>query len=188
MDLNHHLYRMMLQGRLFRAPIGRAPQRVLDLGTGTGIWAIDFADEYPSALVIGTDLSPIQPSSVPPNCRFYVDDIESEWTYGAEEKFDFIHARALGGSIANFDLLYRRVYSNLKPGGWVEMQEYQTTFFSRDDPELLRAPSCKKLCDLCNIASEKAGAILMIAQDQRQKLIDAGFEEVREDVYNVCPD
>lgn len=35
---------------------------MLDLGTGTGIWAIDFADEYPSANVIGTDLSPIQPT------------------------------------------------------------------------------------------------------------------------------
>jgi methylase of polypeptide subunit release factors len=33
---------------------------VLDIGTGTGIWAIDFADEHPEAEVIGTDLSPIQ--------------------------------------------------------------------------------------------------------------------------------
>lgn len=40
----------------------------LDIGTGTGIWAIDFADEHPETTVIGTDLSPIQPDSV------YVDD------------------------------------------------------------------------------------------------------------------
>lgn len=29
----------------------------------------DFADEYPEAEVIGTDISPIQPSWVPPNLR-----------------------------------------------------------------------------------------------------------------------
>lgn len=36
-------------------------KRVLDVGTGTGIWAIDYADEHPEATVIGVDLSPIQP-------------------------------------------------------------------------------------------------------------------------------
>jgi ubiquinone/menaquinone biosynthesis C-methylase UbiE len=27
---------------LFLPPIGDSPQRVIDIGTGTGIWAIDF--------------------------------------------------------------------------------------------------------------------------------------------------
>lgn len=34
---------MLLGGRLFNAPL-KNPQKVLDLGTGTGIWAIDFAE------------------------------------------------------------------------------------------------------------------------------------------------
>jgi hypothetical protein len=42
-------------------------QRILDVGTGSGIWTIDMADQYPMAEVVGTDLSPIQPSWVPPN-------------------------------------------------------------------------------------------------------------------------
>lgn len=38
--------------------------------TGTGNWAIDFADAYPMCDVLGTDLSPIQPQYVPVNCRY----------------------------------------------------------------------------------------------------------------------
>jgi ubiquinone/menaquinone biosynthesis C-methylase UbiE len=85
-------------------------QRVLDVGTGTGIWAIDFADEYPNTAVLGTDLSPIQPSMVPPNCRFEIDDARDEWTY-PNDYFDFIHIRSLFGSIGNWNELYKQVYT-----------------------------------------------------------------------------
>ncbi|KGM92572.1 uncharacterized protein PADG_11403 [Paracoccidioides brasiliensis Pb18] len=85
LDLHHHIFRLTLGGRLFRAPITAHPERVLDFGTATGIWAIDFADEFQSTTVIGNDLSPIQPSWIPPNCKFYVDDVESEWVYLPEE-------------------------------------------------------------------------------------------------------
>jgi ubiquinone/menaquinone biosynthesis C-methylase UbiE len=33
---------MTLYDQLFLAPIKPNPQNVLDIGTGTGIWAIDF--------------------------------------------------------------------------------------------------------------------------------------------------
>lgn len=34
---------------------------VLDLGTGKGYWAIEMADEFSRADVIGIDMAPIQP-------------------------------------------------------------------------------------------------------------------------------
>ena len=43
-DLKHRLYTLLLEEKFFLAPIGRNPQRILDLGTGSGIWAIDVAD------------------------------------------------------------------------------------------------------------------------------------------------
>lgn len=89
----HHIFRMLLDGNLFAAPVherlsdsnpnARRP-RVLDLGTGTGIWAIDVADDYPNAEVVANDLSPIQPPNVPPNLRFEVDDVESEWAHNGK--------------------------------------------------------------------------------------------------------
>jgi ubiquinone/menaquinone biosynthesis C-methylase UbiE len=44
-DLQHHLYTLSLDGALGFAPPnlkGSKLNRVLDVGTGTGIWAIDF--------------------------------------------------------------------------------------------------------------------------------------------------
>jgi methylase of polypeptide subunit release factors len=60
-DLKHRLYTLLLEEKYFLAPIGQNPQRILDLGTGSGIWAIDVADIFPSAEVLGIDLAPIQP-------------------------------------------------------------------------------------------------------------------------------
>lgn len=54
--------------KLFYAPLDE-PTCVLDVGTGTGLWALDMADAYPPTTVYGTDLSPVQPSFVPPNLR-----------------------------------------------------------------------------------------------------------------------
>ena len=42
-DLKHAMIINLCGGRLHFAPIGEHPQRVLDLGTGTGIWCIDSA-------------------------------------------------------------------------------------------------------------------------------------------------
>jgi ubiquinone/menaquinone biosynthesis C-methylase UbiE len=71
---------------------------VLDLGTGTGIWAIDFADAFPNTQVTGTDISPIQPSWVPPNLKFEIEDFTEEWTFPGNT-FDYIHMRYLYGSV-----------------------------------------------------------------------------------------
>lgn len=62
----------------FRAPIGSNPQRILDVGTGQGTWAIEVADQFPSAIVCGVALYPPPATWVPPNCILEVDDISRE--------------------------------------------------------------------------------------------------------------
>jgi ubiquinone/menaquinone biosynthesis C-methylase UbiE len=44
LDIHHALMLLLLEGKLYWAPIDNAPQRVLEVGTGTGIWAIDFGN------------------------------------------------------------------------------------------------------------------------------------------------
>lgn len=57
MDFYHAVQVKVLNGQLFLAPIKKNPQRILDCGTGTGIWALDMGEVYPSAVVIGVDVS-----------------------------------------------------------------------------------------------------------------------------------
>ncbi|KAJ6120170.1 hypothetical protein N7523_004450 [Penicillium sp. IBT 18751x] len=186
-DLLHHVRNLALNGALFRAPIGKSIQRALDIGTGTGIWAIDFADSFPSAEVIGTDLSPIQPSWVPPNLQFLVDDAESPWLYSAGRPFDFIHARDLGGAIANWPRLLRQAYEHLHPGGWIELQEFEVTLRS-DDESLRLAPTLCEFLGQLHEASEAFHRPMNIAEGHRQRLMEAGFEDVRDEVYKVRHD
>ncbi|KAG8407187.1 hypothetical protein J3458_020679 [Metarhizium acridum] len=58
--IKHKLYTdYILDGKQFLAPVPDNPQKIVDLGTGAGYWALDVAEKFPSARVIGTDLSPI---------------------------------------------------------------------------------------------------------------------------------
>jgi len=44
LDIVHHIYLLLMDGNLVKAPIPDGIQRILDVGTGTGIWAIDAAE------------------------------------------------------------------------------------------------------------------------------------------------
>lgn len=68
----HGMMSIIYDNKLHHAPIGRTPQSILDLGTGSGIWCIEMGELYPSAEVTGVDLSANMPNWVPPNVHFEV--------------------------------------------------------------------------------------------------------------------
>jgi trans-aconitate methyltransferase len=141
-----------------------------------------MADQFPSAIVTGTDLSPIQPSWLPPNCKFYVDDAETEWNW--EHKFDFIHCRDLNGGIADKPKLYGEIFKNLQPGGWLEIQEFESWSKSDDGTDQDAVWIKEWLAEL-----DRAGSILGKTPDAAHKQVEwireAGFEDVREFVFKV---
>lgn len=48
-----------MDGKLNEAPVPEDAKRAIDLGTGTGLWAINFGDEHENTEVLGIDLSPM---------------------------------------------------------------------------------------------------------------------------------
>ncbi|KAK7985225.1 hypothetical protein PG996_005534 [Apiospora saccharicola] len=129
LDFLHALWLLLMKGALSWAPISRAPARVLDLGTGTGIWANQFAEKHPETEVIGIDLSLIQPPAdrTPPNCKFFRKDAEEPWNFDSVSdvrKFDLIHLRNMSFHLADPKAVMGKVFQNLAPGGWIEFQEW----------------------------------------------------------------
>ncbi|OBR14510.1 methyltransferase domain-containing protein [Colletotrichum higginsianum IMI 349063] len=180
LDFNHFWLTNFFDGRLFLAPIGDNPQNILDIGTGTGIWAIDFADEYPSADVIGVDISPIQPSWVPPNCRFQIDDFEKDWTFN--HGFDFIHARNLEGCISDLPRLFEQCFTYTKPGGWFEILEFDIEVRSQSLGDLDEDHIFKRWHQHMLVSSVKMGKPHGNAVDRKltKAMINAGYVDVVE--------
>ncbi|KAI5809239.1 S-adenosyl-L-methionine-dependent methyltransferase [Pyronema omphalodes] len=175
LDLHHEILRLAWNNKLHEAPLIE-PHRILDVGTGTGIWAIDMADKYSMAEIIGTDLSPIQPSWVPPNCRFEVDDAMKEWTY-KENFFDYIHARNISSGVSDWNHLISQMMRCTAPGGYVELCEYSLSVHS-DDGTMKPDNPAKIYTDLLRESLVKMGRPPPDLKFMKELLKEEGFEDV----------
>ena len=108
LDLVNAMLNIVCNDRLHFAPIGPTPHRILDIGAGTGLWCIEMGDLYPSAQIIGVDLSANMPTSTPPNVHFEIDDVEDQWTFS--QPFDYIHCRYMMGSIRDWPGLVNQCF------------------------------------------------------------------------------
>ncbi|KAM6517613.1 hypothetical protein FSOLCH5_008580 [Fusarium solani] len=143
---------------------------------------MDFADEYPSADVRGTDLSPIQPKWTPPNCSFEVDDFEADWLY--RHSFDFIHGRELEGCLSNDKKLFQQAFKHLSPGGYIELQAAYPPLKSDDDTGDKATDFHKWVNTICD-ASAKFGKPLTCAPEWKAKLEEVGFVDVQQEIRKV---
>ncbi|RDW66209.1 hypothetical protein BP6252_09844 [Coleophoma cylindrospora] len=172
LNLQHTMLTMLTHGKLYLSPLGDNPQHVLDLATGT-------AKQHPSAIVLGTDLSRIQPQSVPPNLRFEIKDAEDEWDF--EQKFDFIHGRALVTCFTDPSHIVRQAYKSLAPGGYFELRDGVMPMEYMEDP-----PSdCAlvKWNEYMVAGGAKAGRPVTNVKHYKRWMEESGFENVTEETY-----
>ncbi|KAF7551866.1 hypothetical protein G7Z17_g4711 [Cylindrodendrum hubeiense] len=182
-DLQHCKFTMLMNDELHLAPIIDHPQKILDLGTGSGIWAMDIADQYPSAKVIGVDKAPVQPTMIPSNLTFELDDIEDEWLWG-ESSFDFIHGRELIMAIQDWPRLIRQAHDHLKPGAYLQLGGSVPDFRSDDDT----LPQDSAYMEMGRIYLEMSARVNLSGLEPtkwKRYLEEAGFEDVVERILKI---
>ncbi|XEV02763.1 hypothetical protein FSHL1_008050 [Fusarium sambucinum] len=181
-DMCHAKYCALIGKNRYLSPIDK-PQRILDLGCGTGIWSIEMAEEFTSAEVIGADVAPTQPGWVPPNCHFEVDDIERTWTW-REDSFDFIFSRDLLLAIRNWPALIDQTYTHLQPGGWVEFQAI-VGLLGCDDDSIPEDSYLRKFSNMMEQGSSKFGASLTDPMKWKGWFEERGYTNVTERVFKL---
>jgi SAM-dependent methyltransferase len=172
----HGVYLHIFNNRLTTVPL-RHPEKILDIGTGTGEWAMAMADEYPDAEVIGTDIAQIQPAAVPLNVFFEIDDAEEEggWTW-PDDDFDLVHFRSMAGAFTDWGHIYREAIRHLKPGGWIEVIDFDNhtglLSYFKEDPDVIRWLAA------VNEASRQSGRPRGDAHLSPELLTQIGFVDV----------
>jgi hypothetical protein len=178
LQIMHQAFLFLLKSKLTSVPLVK-PAKIIDIGTGTGDWVIGIGEAFPDAEVIGTDLSAIQPSAVPPNVFFEIFDAEDEddWTY-PNNFFDLIHFRNMAGSFRSWDKMYERSISHLKPGGWIEVVDLddhsiELSKWFKTDSEMY------KWYMAVREASVRSGRAAGAAHLDPERLSAAGFADVQ---------
>ncbi|KAJ7766641.1 S-adenosyl-L-methionine-dependent methyltransferase [Mycena metata] len=90
---------------------------VIDVGCGSGIWALEMAKAHPHAQIIGVDLVVDTTLSLPSNVQLRQQDIVQEGLPPAESGYDIIHARCFTGYLKDPTAFVQAAYVALKPGG-----------------------------------------------------------------------
>ncbi len=128
--------------------------------------------------MIGTELSPIQPSWVPPNVKFEIDDANLEWTW-SDNSFDFIHVRFLVGAIKDWGSLYREAFRCCKPGGWLESHEPSLQFRSGSGLITEESPMGQWNKVFEESVKVTGRTFRLVDEDQQKKLMEeAGFVDI----------
>ncbi|KAI1823826.1 S-adenosyl-L-methionine-dependent methyltransferase [Xylaria intraflava] len=182
-ELMHILVMDILDQQLYLAPMAEPPKKVMDIATGIGLWAIEMGDKHPDATILGIDLSRIQPTSVPPNVTFQVDDIEDTWVH--ETDYDFIHMREACAYMRSTPAVIDSAIAHLKPGGWFEAQEFYWLAENEAGTTDPNNPVNRYMEYLAVAAAATEGRKIAIVPDIGSIMEKAGFVDITKKSYRV---
>ncbi|RKP06290.1 S-adenosyl-L-methionine-dependent methyltransferase [Thamnocephalis sphaerospora] len=177
LDTQHYLLQN-LTGKSYHAPIDN-PKRVLDIGTGTGIWMREMSEKLPESEFLGLDIVP-RPADVSfaQNCHFEAANI-LKGIPRPDNHFDFVFGRLLFTGIPEQSwAFYAKECARVcAPGGWVEMMELNARIcdggkFGDRFSDLMIAALAKR-----GVASETVDVIENYMQDAG--LVDIRVEEFK---------
>lgn len=175
--LVHEVYKGAFDNEPTSVPLDN-PTHILDVGAGTGEWAIDMADHYSDCEVTGTDIADVFPRFVAPNLFWEIDNAELEWIR-APDTYDLVHFRNMAGAFADWPYVYKQAFRVVKPEGWIEVLDFDDhqgfrnflSFFEEGSP-------IHKISNELSEASLLSGRPRGVKHLEPELLYDAGFEDV----------
>ena len=179
LDLQHYMLRYLLQGN-YLAPITN-PTRILDIGSGTGRWVAEMAEEFAQADLIGVDLKLPEQGATPfsPNSHFQVSNALDGLPF-EDATFDFVHQRLLIFAVPRVRWLplVGEMVRVTRQGGWVELIEVNPSFRPM-------GPSTKRIVELVAQASVQRELDPEVSQHMGTLLSTAGLKHIVTDTRVV---
>lgn len=115
-------------------PADFTPQTVLDVGCGSGAWAVSYAQAFPNSEVVATDISPPAIKDKPSNLTISSSadaQKESDWPKG--RTFDYIHLRLLTLAIRDWSSVISLCWKHLNSGGWLEIDDARFPYAAENE-------------------------------------------------------
>ncbi|KAF2246838.1 hypothetical protein BU26DRAFT_431537 [Trematosphaeria pertusa] len=182
---NQHVVLKSGMGTLALAPVDfTSPNlRILDSGTADGLWLRELDESVGgSHTYVGTDIVPeFFPKHPPQRHSFHVQSITQDWPDSWASTFDYVHQRLVlvGAGQSPLSECIGRLAKLAKPGGWVELVEYDFT------EELENGPAIRRLDLMMQKILDKVGVGIDFSTRMKGYLSDASLVDMQEKVFYV---
>ncbi len=124
LNFQHHVLFHAI-GNHYVAPLSPPLPLILDVGTGTGIWANDMARLFPGTIVVGIDLTDSSfKEPTQENCLLRLGNVLTGLPF-PDEFFSYTHQRLLVAGITaeNWPRVIRELVRVTRRQGWIELVE-----------------------------------------------------------------
>ncbi|KAL4779876.1 hypothetical protein BJX76DRAFT_361368 [Aspergillus varians] len=187
----HRLLIHVIENKILQAPIDPSTiTRIVDVGTGTGIWLdalATYLDPIPVATgqrrqYTGLDMSPANfPASHPENFHYSIYNILHPVPEELKEKYDLVHVRLLVSALSKGDA--NRAVGNLaqllRPGGWTQWDELDGDSWAGRVP----SPHVREINELVRQYMETKG--MELNRSAKMILQENGKPNVEEEVQRL---
>ncbi|KAJ7730733.1 S-adenosyl-L-methionine-dependent methyltransferase [Mycena metata] len=177
--LQHKIWRKIFGDRILFPPVSLGDDdKVLDVGSGTGVWLLDLATSVNSSVsMVGADIeSQLFPASPPDNFEFCVQSVTrlpADWS----NTFSLVHQRLLIFALQTHEwpVALREIYRVLRPGGWIQIDE-STPWY---EAQYRGKPYMEKLTALVGCVARARDLYVDCTDNMSEMLGQAGFVDIR---------
>ncbi|CAG8561623.1 11777_t:CDS:2, partial [Acaulospora colombiana] len=131
----HFFSKHFFDGKNLSAPCTKVLEdgcMVLDIGCGSGAWALDCATEFQKSTFVGVDISPMFPMTIKPYNTMFIQVNALEGLPFESNTFEIVHLGNMGFCfteeqwtqiVNHFQQQIPEVIRVIKPDGWIEVCE-----------------------------------------------------------------